>query len=171
MQYTIIRHTIYLYVRSSTAACGGRWPPTPGASSSGGRRGAHIYMCIYIYIHIIHTYVIYTYMYICIYTHYNYSYMLHRHTCKYMYGWRADPLRGSSVNIGTTQRTLAWPLRKDEKRTSRSVNICLPLVDTPPASGSQGTPPADARRAAPSGVRGLAGMLIHGNNSTSIHSF
>ena len=28
-----------------------------------------------------------------------------------------DSLRGSSVNIGTTQRRLAWPLRKDDTHT------------------------------------------------------
>ena len=33
-----------------------------------------------------------------------------------------DSLRGSSVNIGTIQRRLAWPLRKDDTHTSRSVN-------------------------------------------------
>ena len=33
-----------------------------------------------------------------------------------------DSLRGSSVNIGTVQRVLAWPLRKDDTRKLRSVN-------------------------------------------------
>ena len=33
-----------------------------------------------------------------------------------------DPLRGSSVKIGTIQRRLAWPLRKDDTHKSRSVN-------------------------------------------------
>ena len=33
-----------------------------------------------------------------------------------------DSLRGSSVKIGTLKRRLAWPLRKDETHTSRSVN-------------------------------------------------
>ena len=42
--------------------------------------------------------------------------------------WRAlsgifsDSLRGSSVKIGTIQRRLAWPLRKDDTHKSRSVN-------------------------------------------------
>ena len=36
-----------------------------------------------------------------------------------------DFLRGSSINIGTTQRRLAWPLRKDDTHTSRSVNSFL----------------------------------------------
>ena len=34
-----------------------------------------------------------------------------------------DSLRGSSVKIGTIQRKLAWPLRKDDTHKSRSVNI------------------------------------------------
>ena len=35
---------------------------------------------------------------------------------------RKDSLRGSSVKIGTIQRRLAWPLRKDDTHKSRSVN-------------------------------------------------
>ena len=36
-----------------------------------------------------------------------------------------DSLRGSSVKIGTIQRRFAWPLRKDDTHTSRSVsNFC-----------------------------------------------
>ena len=34
-----------------------------------------------------------------------------------------DSLRGSSVKIGTIQRRLAWPLRKDDTHKSRSVQI------------------------------------------------
>ena len=34
----------------------------------------------------------------------------------------SDSLRGSSVKIGTIQRRLAWPLRKDDTHKSRSVN-------------------------------------------------
>ena len=34
-----------------------------------------------------------------------------------------DSLRGSSVKIGTIQRRLAWPLRKDDTHKSRSVTI------------------------------------------------
>ena len=37
-----------------------------------------------------------------------------------------DSLRGSSVKIGTIQRRLAWPLRKDDTHKSRSVTIFLP---------------------------------------------
>ena len=36
-----------------------------------------------------------------------------------------DSLRGSSVKIGTIQRRLAWPLRKDDTHKSRSVNECM----------------------------------------------
>ena len=36
-----------------------------------------------------------------------------------------DPLRRSSVKIGTIQRRLAWPLRKDDTHKSRSVNNFL----------------------------------------------
>jgi hypothetical protein len=35
-----------------------------------------------------------------------------------------DSLRGSSVQIGTIQRRLAWPLRKDDTHKSKSVNSC-----------------------------------------------
>ena len=38
-----------------------------------------------------------------------------------------DSLRGSSVKIGTIQRRLAWPLRKDDTHKSRSVNNFLEL--------------------------------------------
>ncbi len=34
-----------------------------------------------------------------------------------------DSLRGSSVKIGTIQRRLAWPLRKDDTHKSRDVII------------------------------------------------
>ena len=33
-----------------------------------------------------------------------------------------DPLRRSSVKIGTIQRRLAWPLRKDDTQKSRMVS-------------------------------------------------
>ena len=36
-----------------------------------------------------------------------------------------DSLRGSSVKIGTIQRRLAWPLRKDDTHKSKSVNNFL----------------------------------------------
>ena len=47
-----------------------------------------------------------------------------------------DSLRGSSVKIGTIQRRLAWPLRKDDTHKSRSVNniyiyiyiVCLAIL-------------------------------------------
>ena len=36
-----------------------------------------------------------------------------------------DSLRGSSVKIGTIQKRLAWPLRKDDTHKSRSVTDFL----------------------------------------------
>ena len=39
-----------------------------------------------------------------------------------VHNWLLDSLRGSSVKIGTIQRRLAWPLRKDDTHKSRSVN-------------------------------------------------
>ena len=51
------------------------------------------------------------YMYICM-----YAYI-------YIYIYNSDSLSGSSVQIGTIQRRLAWPLRKDDTRKSRSTNI------------------------------------------------
>ena len=38
---------------------------------------------------------------------------------------KSDPLRRSSVKIGTIQRRLAWPLRKDDTHKSRSVSHFL----------------------------------------------
>jgi hypothetical protein len=35
-----------------------------------------------------------------------------------------DSLRGSSVQIGTIRRRLAWPLRKDDTHKARSANNC-----------------------------------------------
>ena len=40
-----------------------------------------------------------------------------------------DSLRGSSVKIGTIQRRLAWPLRKDDTHKSRSVNNFSEIAD------------------------------------------
>ena len=46
-----------------------------------------------------------------------------------------DSLRGSFVKIGTIQRRLAWPLRKDDTHKSRSANSFLPqrIVPTLPS--------------------------------------
>ena len=43
--------------------------------------------------------------------------------CLQTYVCKSDSLRGSSDKIGTIQRRLAWPLRKDDTHTSRSVNM------------------------------------------------
>ena len=42
--------------------------------------------------------------------------------------WVLDSLRGSSDKIGTIQRRLAWPLRKDDTHKSRSVPRDRPLL-------------------------------------------
>ena len=100
----------------------------------------YIYMYIYIYIYIyIHLYIyIYTHMCIYIYIYiYHYIYTLLLGTRPYRCLWKKHPsgeedawevyfqkhqiggmdsLRGSSVKIGTMQRVLAWPLRKDDTR-------------------------------------------------------
>ena len=47
-------------------------------------------------------------------------------TCLKLRTSQLDSLRGSSVKIGTIQRRLAWPLRKDDTHKSRSVNNFLP---------------------------------------------
>ena len=46
-----------------------------------------------------------------------------------------DSLRGSSVKIGTIQKRLAWPLRKDDTHKSRSVShfSCSPRLSRPSA--------------------------------------
>ena len=41
--------------------------------------------------------------------------------CPTFLTFQLDPLRRSSVKIGTIQRRLAWPLRKDDTHKSRSV--------------------------------------------------
>ena len=51
-----------------------------------------------------------------------------------------DFLGGSSVKIGTIQRRLAWPLRKDDTHKSRSVNM---FKQTAP--GRERRQPADLR--------------------------
>ena len=52
----------------------------------------------------------------------------HRQSCScppLLHSVMLDSLRGSSVKIGTIQRRLAWPLRKDDTHKSRSVNNFL----------------------------------------------
>ena len=46
---------------------------------------------------------------------------------KTLFSHRSDSLRGSSVKIGTIQRRLAWPLRKDDTHKSRSETSFLHL--------------------------------------------
>ena len=46
-----------------------------------------------------------------------------QHNCSlYIQTHHLDPLRRSSVKIGTIQRRLAWPLRKDDTQKSRMVS-------------------------------------------------
>jgi len=52
----------------------------------------------------------------------------------------SDSLRGSSVKIGTIQRRLAWPLRKDDTHKSRSVNNCFIFLDQCAALSSASSP-------------------------------
>ena len=64
-----------------------------------------------------------------------------------------DSLRGSSDKIGTIQRRLAWPLRKDDTHKSRSVpNFLRDFVSllTPPV------PPIGAARVAEHHLRRAA---------------
>ena len=63
-----------------------------------------------------------------------------------------DSLRGSSVKIGTIQRRLAWPLRKDDTHKSRSVNNFFAHCS---ASGSRATCIRQGKKA----KAGLAGPL------------
>ena len=49
--------------------------------------------------------------------------ILHLTTRRKGCGMKLDSLRGSSVKIGTIQRRLAWPLRKDDTHKSRSVFV------------------------------------------------
>ena len=74
-------------------------------------------------------------MVMCKYNHDNYTMIIalmrtimvwHAILCYDMiyYNIALDSLRGSSVNIGTTQRRLARPLHKDDTHESRSVSIC-----------------------------------------------
>ena len=51
-----------------------------------------------------------------------------------------DSFRGSSVKIGTIQRRLAWPLRKDDTHKSRRVDDFLLLPHLPPSHPCAPTP-------------------------------
>ena len=89
-------------------------------------RCLHMYvysMCIYIYIYIyIHNGKIGTiqrFLNILMILYYNNVWYYTSITTEIQ---RLDSLRGSSVKIGTIQRILAWPLRKDDAHKSRSVN-------------------------------------------------
>ena len=61
---------------------------------------------------------------------YNHPFQVKEEHNKQHYDWHLslDSLRGSSVKIGTIQRRLAWPLRKDDTHKSRSVNNFLDIT-------------------------------------------
>ena len=63
-----------------------------------------------------------------------------------------DSLRGSSVKIGTIQRRLAWPLRKDDTHKSRSVNNFDVSLRSGPTSGQGHTGKKRACPRRPSGL-------------------
>ena len=69
---------------------------------------------------------IYIYIYTCIYRLLNDLCGAEEHSGQLM-----DSLRGSSVKLGTIQRILAWPLRKDDTHKSRSVNIAASSASVP----------------------------------------
>ena len=103
-----------------------------------------MYVCMYIYIYISLSLSIYIYIYISPHTHHlalpkdlGTDLFVSRKTNKLSntqptttkqhkhHQQHSDSLRGSSVQVGTKQRRLAWPLRKDGTYTSRSVYIYM----------------------------------------------
>ena len=72
-------------------------------------------ICVYVYTCI----CVYVYMCTCVHT----CITVCVYMCMYV---SVDSLRGSSVKIGTIQRRLAWPLRKDDTHKSRSDKcVCI----------------------------------------------
>ena len=75
----------------------------------------------------------------------------------------SDSLRGSSVKIGTIQRRLAWPLRKDDTHKSRRVHKFFVLFCLAPEVGVHdkcccpAAPPGASQGLAASGSRGARG--------------
>ena len=76
-----------------------------------------------------------------------------------------DSLRGSSVKIGTIQRRLAWPLRKDDTHKSRSVNNFLSTRPTSPDKSDMSATPFDNQTTAFSEMGG-GGCRLNCQNST-----
>ena len=73
-----------------------------------------------------------------------------------------DSFRGTSVKIGTIQRRLAWPLRKDDTHKSRRVDdfFCKILK---PGGGSKGGSLATIERwpkARPCGTLGQGSLSV-----------
>ena len=78
-----------------------------------------------------------------------------------------DTLRGSSVKIGTIQRRLAWPLRKDDTHKSRSVHNFFFLFG--PASSEQRPSVSTTCFVSPLPVRGSSSSSS--SSSSSTHSY
>ena len=128
------------------------------------KRNIHICVCIYIYICIcvcMHV-CMYVYTYIHIYIHAYIHVYVHIHIHTHI----MDSLRGSSVKIGTIQRRLAWPLRKDDTHKISFYIHAHVIVSTPIPAGlvsragsvrakypSQTTFPHVLRKASPLGFR------------------
>ena len=74
-----------------------------------------------------------------------------------------DSLRGSSVKIGTIQRRLAWPLRKDDTHKSRSVNNLLKKQQQ--TSTSQCTPSPPTKSSDFGGFDSSRLLIPRGGNS------
>ena len=75
-------------------------------------------MCVYIYIYI-HVYI---YICTCICISFSLSLSIYIYIYTYIHTYIHIYIYISSVKLGTIQRRLAWPLREDDVRKSRSVN-------------------------------------------------
>ena len=83
------------------------------------------------------------------------------------HGWQhTAPLRGSSVKIGTIQRRLAWPLRKDDTHKSRSVNILLSALG--PHATPHGLAHLQVRRDPQAGAVCREPKVLHWKGTTQI---
>ena len=85
---------------------------------------AYVYIYIYIYIHICIYIYVYTHICVCMCMYvYIYIYIYTLHLYSSTLSVELDSPRGSPVKLGTIQRRLAGPLRKDDTHKSRSVKI------------------------------------------------
>ena len=93
----------------------------------------YMYVCMYVCMYCVYTYV--DVHRICTSTHTYHDITYYCTIISYIVTYYAtlyysnigqaeqDSHRGSCVDIGTMQTILAWPPRKDDTRTSKSVNI------------------------------------------------